>query len=122
MAAVPVVAAGTVMMTSTLEAAAADESGQEIINATDEQSDPPERPRGKVSSITVSIETVIMSALIFVAILAWFEFLRAWYDNTFDNRPVHDYDIVYHRFWYAIFITALAIVLLYILLRVAGQE
>lgn len=79
--------------------------------------DVPERQ----SNITVSIETIVMSALIFITILAWFEFLRVWFDNVFNTDIPRNYNAIYHRLWYAIFVTALAIVLLYIVYRIASR-
>ena len=79
------------------------------------------RPHGTRESLiskrtfTISIETVVMSALIFIAILSWFEFLRAWYDHTFDNEPVHNVDLIFNRFWYAVFISSICIIIIYVL-------
>jgi H+/Cl- antiporter ClcA len=74
------------------------------------------------SNITVSVETIIMSALIFIGILAWFEFLRTWYDNVFTLKTEHNYFFIYNRLWYAIFITALVLVLLYVVYRFAMPD
>ena len=75
----------------------------------------------KVSSLTISIETIVMSAFIFIAILAWFEFIRTWFDTVFSTTGEHHFNVVYNRLWYAIFITALALVLIYIVYRIANK-
>lgn len=80
--------------------------------------DVPERQ----NNLTISIETIIMSALIFIGILAWFEFMRSWYDHTFSTTGEHNFDVVYNRFWYAIFISSLVLILMYIVYRVATQD
>lgn len=107
---------------TTLSAASVyDDVPDDIISSTvgkgQDLPDVPERQR----NITVSIETIVMSALIFIAILAWFEFLRVWFDNVFNTDAQRNYNIIYHRLWYAIFVTALAIVLLYIVYRIASR-
>lgn len=71
------------------------------------------------NNITVSIETIILSALIFIGILSWFEFLRSWYDNVFLIEGEHNFRLIWNRFWYAVFITSVVIVLVYILYRVS---
>lgn len=98
---------------STLSAAGA----YNTTEAADE--DLPDTPDSQ-SNITISIETVIMSALIFIGILAWFEFLRTWFDNVFTINGQHNYSFIYNRLWYAIFITALVLVLLYVVFRAAS--
>lgn len=75
----------------------------------------------KVSSLTISIETIVMSGFIFIAILTWFEFIRTWFDTVFSNTGQHNFTTVYNRLWYAIFITALALVLIYIVYRIANN-
>lgn len=85
------------------------------------QSEEPD-PVRRGSKITVSIETIILSALLFIGILAWFEFLRSWYENTFTlTDQERRFDAVIHRFWYAIFITALVTILIYIVLCIADR-
>lgn len=82
----------------------------------------PKLPPSRTSSITVSIETIIMSALIFIGILAWFEFLRTTYEVIFSIDGSQHYDYIFNRFGYAIFITVVVIVLLYVLFRFAEQN
>lgn len=107
---------------TTLGAAGAyDDVPDEIVPSTvGKGQDLPDVPE-RQSNITVSIETIVMSALIFIAILAWFEFLRVWFDNVFNSDGHRNYTAIYHRLWYAIFVTALAIVLLYIVYRIASR-
>lgn len=79
-------------------------------NANDETQQR-EEPR-----IGITISTVVISALVFISILAWTEFLRAWYDNTFVVKD-SEFSLVYGRFWYAIFITLIAIIICYIIYK-----
>lgn len=73
-------------------------------------------PKGVIFNIT--IQTVILSAFVFIALLAWFEVIRTWYDQTFDpTLGLRNVDQIFVRFWYAVFITALIIILIYILHR-----
>ena len=63
--------------------------------------------------LVFNIEKIIIAAVVFFAIITWFEFLRTVYDAVFiltDHHP----DIIIKRFVYAIFITAIAIVMVYI--------
>lgn len=73
------------------------------------------------TNIGVTIEIIIMSALIFIGILSWFEFIRSWYDHTFADDN-HNYGIVYNRLWYAIFISSIVLILLYIVYRLANPK
>ena len=73
------------------------------------------------SNITVSIETIILSAVIFIGILSWFEFLRSWYDNVFSFDGTHNFGLIWNRFWYAVFITAVVIILIYIIYRISTR-
>lgn len=70
----------------------------------------------KVNVLGATIITVLVSAVVFIAILAWSEVIRSWYDNTFviDTGSM---DLVYGRFWYAIFITVIAIIVTYAVYR-----
>jgi hypothetical protein len=73
-------------------------------------------PKGIIFNIT--IHTVILSAFIFIAILAWVEVIRTWYDQTFDPTfGIRNIDLIFTRFWYAVFITCLVIIFVYILHR-----
>lgn len=69
----------------------------------------------RMGMISLNIETIIISALIFIGIFVWLEFIRTWFDHTFIDTT--NFDLVYARFWYAIFITALVLVFLYIVVR-----
>ena len=105
----------------TLIGAYDDISDSIVNNAIGQNQDILDVPR-RESNITVSIETLVMSALIFIAILSWFEFIRVWFDNVFTSDVDHNYRLIYHRLWYAIFITALCIVLLYVVYRIASRN
>ena len=107
-----IVGVGT--LTGAIAVEAAEEA--ELVDVIEEDADP-EVPRGRPANIILSIETIIISALIFIAILAWFEFIRSWFDNVFDDEVVHNISAIFHRLWYAIFITVLALILIYIVYR-----
>lgn len=117
------IGAGTITTTFSSAGAYNDFSDQIVKNVVGDGQDLPDAPdvtNRYPSNITVSIETIVMSALIFIAILSWFEFLRSWYDNVFNIDGTRNYTAIYHRLWYAIFITALVIILLYIVYRIAS--
>ena len=75
----------------------------------------------KTRSLKISIETIVMSALIFIAILAWFEFLRTWFDTVFSQTQSHHFNAVYNRLWYAIFVTSISLILVYIVYHIANS-
>lgn len=66
-----------------------------------------------------SIITITVSALVFIAILAWFEFIKILYDTTFtvNKTEPSKFYITYTKFWYAIFITCFVMILVYIIYR-----
>jgi len=114
--AVPTVGIGTLTAIEQQQAAA---EAAEDLDLPDiiESGDDDNRPR-RGPNIVLSIETIIISALIFIGILAWFEFLRSWFDNVFNDLPETNFAPIWHRLWYAIFITALVLILLYIVYRI----
>ena len=111
--AVPIVGIGTITAIEQQAVQAAETV--EDVDFLDEDDDVP-RPRGP--NIILSIETIIISALIFIGILAWFEFLRSWFDNVFNGQPQTNFVPVWHRLVYAVFITALVLILLYVVYRI----
>lgn len=73
-------------------------------------------PKGIIFNIT--IHTVILSAFVFIALLTWFEVIRTWYDQTFDpTLGIRNVDLIFVRFWYAVFVTCIILILIYILYR-----
>lgn len=78
-------------------------------------------PTGVIFGVTVW--TVILSACIFIAILTWLEFIRVFYDTVFDPLipTKRNWLTVWTRFSYAFFITALMIVLVYIIFRFSKE-
>jgi hypothetical protein len=78
-------------------------------------------PTGVIFGVTVW--TVILSACIFIAILTWLEFIRVFYDTVFDPLipERRNWLSVWTRFSYAFFITALMIVLVYIIFRFSKE-
>lgn len=98
----------------------ADEFGEDItISTVGQGQDLPDVP-DRNNNIRLSIETIVMSALIFIAILAWFEFLRSWFDNIFNSTGTHNYYAILNRLWYAIFITTVSLIGVYVTYRVTN--
>jgi hypothetical protein len=86
-----------------------------------------EADRPRRGPVNVSIPTVVISAFIFIAILSWFEFMREWYDYTFivkgtSRENSSSLGVVFAKFWFAIFITAVAIVGVCIVYRVFPEN
>lgn len=73
----------------------------------------------KMGLISLNIESIVISALIFIGIFVWLEFIRSWYDHTFIDPA--NFDLVYYRFCYAIFISALVLIFLYIVFRISDN-
>lgn len=71
--------------------------------------------RSSRSKFSVNIATILISALVFLAVLAWFDFIQ----TTFYNLviPVEDRDPVASqaRLWYALFITIIIYILVYLI-------
>jgi len=64
---------------------------------------------------TINVPIIIASGVIFIAILAWFEVLRSLYDRTweFADQPGR-YQVTIERLGYAVMVTCLCIILIYI--------
>jgi hypothetical protein len=119
-------AVGALGTISALEADAAmpDEliAAQQAMGEEDEGDSAPVMPHGggggagaSNAGLRLSIETILISALIFIGIFTWLEFVRTWYESTFaENGNLSN---IYYRFWYSIFVSALVIILLYIVYR-----
>jgi hypothetical protein len=73
------------------------------------------------SSFSISIENVVVTALIFFSILAWFDFLRGSYETVFFEKEDAAATIA-HIFFYAIFVTALSIILTYMIYKVGLKK
>lgn len=74
-------------------------------------------PPSKIS-FALNIEIIFISAFLFISIFSWFEFLRALFDETFYLKEEKRFEVAFARFWYAIFITSLCAVLIYIVYRI----
>ena len=74
----------------------------------------------RLHGFIITIETIIISALIFISILSWFEVFRVWYVTTFETTDP-DLSIIYFRFFYAISVTTLVLVLLYIIYHISAK-
>lgn len=84
----------------------------------------PKIPRSSSNSndaLAITIETIIISALIFIIILAWLDVLRVWYEIVFPINPADAgrWDFLVNRVGFALFITALNLILIYIVYRIA---
>lgn len=85
--------------------------------------DPPNRIGAKTDRyvpvedhLLLMIQKIFITALVFIAILAWFEFLRLFYDVVFSALSYQAYSgLIYKRLLYAIFITAIATIGVYII-------
>ena len=110
---------GVGVLTSDIQAYS-DVPDELITTVTDNESYDDDEPHGR-HNITFTIETIIISAFIFIGILTWFEFLRTLYDNVFSATGEHNYRLIYNRLWYAIFITALVLILIYIVYRISDR-
>ena len=60
----------------------------------------------------VNISTILMSALIFLAILAWFDFMQAAFYNWFLPETQTDLVPPSVKLWYAIFTTIIILILI----------
>lgn len=92
-----------------------------VAAAIGEGGDLPDSQTKYGGSLVISIETILMSGLIFIGLLSWFEFLRSWYDNTFAINGIYNMRAVIQRLWYAIFVTALVLILLYVVYRISNR-
>jgi hypothetical protein len=72
------------------------------------------KPHGaKVSStatLKIGIETIVVTAVIFIAILTWFEVLRSLFDNIFSDEP--NYGATWVRVLYSFLVTIIAIIVI----------
>lgn len=84
--------------------------------------DPPEGPPdSKYSKHTLNfavvIPTVIVSSIVFLIIFTWYDLLVAMFASTFGDSQTPATESVTIHLWFAIFMTALGLVLLYIIYR-----
>lgn len=64
----------------------------------------------KVKTTTkAGVELVIITAVIFVVVITWFEVLRSWFDNVFTDQS--NYRATWIRVLYATVVTILAVFL-----------
>lgn len=88
-------------------------SGLESLYLSDSLLDtnPELRPRGmKISSsstVRIGIETIVITAVIFIAVITWFEVLRSWFDNVFSETT--NYRATWIRLFYAVVVTLIAL-------------
>ncbi len=87
-------------------------------NTTPKNGDMPDVPNRPSKDINVNMITIILSALIFVAILSWIDVVRLWYENTYPYNRQRDFGIMYHQMGYALFITLLVLVLVYVIYKI----
>jgi len=72
--------------------------------------------------LVTNIQRIIITAVVFVSVLTWFEFLRTLYDAIFNvNGDGHYPGIIAKRLAYAILVTAIAIITIYIIYRIATK-
>ena len=80
-----------------------------------EEIEEPEIPKKRKFDIAITSETIIISALIFIGIFAWSEFLRISYATIFSESS--DLSPIWLQFGYCIFITVVILIFLYIVYR-----
>ena len=72
------------------------------------------RPRNVKTSpnttVKIAIETIVITAVIFIAIITWFEVLRSLFDNIFSESP--NYRSTWLRILYAMVVTIIGIILI----------
>jgi hypothetical protein len=67
----------------------------------------------------VNIATIVIAALIFLAILAWFDFIQTTFFNVLYKPSIVDNVPSSVKFWYALFITLFVILLLIVVVYYA---
>lgn len=73
-------------------------------------------------TIKVTIDTIVMSGLIFAGILAWFEFFRILFKNIFPrNSSTRNMNEVLSSFWFTIFITVIVVISVFIMYKLVGN-
>lgn len=91
-----------------------------------EDSEPRLHPTKEVrtKSFITTLETVIVTASIFVTILAWYEFIRSFFEHVYpatkEDHP--SIDFVVNRFFFALFITILAFFVCLIIIVFSGMS
>lgn len=73
-------------------------------------------PPASKGSVKVGIETIIITAVVFIAVITWFEVLRSLFDNIFSDEP--NYKASWIRILYAIIVAIIAI----FLIKFIGKE
>lgn len=71
--------------------------------------------RREKKRLALNIPFIIMSGVVFIAVLAWFEVLRSFYDRSWELDPNPDrFNPSWERAGYAILVTLMSIILVYI--------
>jgi hypothetical protein len=69
------------------------------------------RPRsvklGSGTTLVIGLETILITAVLFISILTWFEVLRSWFDNVFSEKS--NYKATWIRVLYAVIVTIIAV-------------
>lgn len=63
----------------------------------------------------INLTTIIISALIFIAILAWFDWIQTSIYVIFDPELASEYVPLSIKFWYSVIVTFLTIALVYLI-------
>ena len=72
-------------------------------------------------SFKVSLATIIISGLVFLAILAWFDFIQSAFFIMINSQTQLDQP-VQSKFWYAIFCTIIVVALVYAVFQMFGSH
>lgn len=72
--------------------------------------------------IGITIETIVISALIFAGILAWLQFIELIYNNVFPIPPMkRDLPAVWNRLCFCFLITVIILALVYLTYRLSPK-
>ena len=72
----------------------------------------------KNRKVSVSIETIIMTAVVFITVITWFEVLRSLFDNIFSETDKQNYKAIGIRVLYAVIVTIIAV----IIVKIFGKD
>lgn len=82
----------------------------------------------KPKKAIISIPVILVGALVFAIVLAWIEVLRSLFDDAFPTLARQEdpnwvrYEGTILRFFYAVFLTAVCVILIYFALQLVRQR
>lgn len=81
-----------------------------------------DKKKNMTINFSVTIPTIIISSLIFLTIFAWYDLLVALFAETFGETVTPGNDPGTIRLWFAIFISALTVIIIYIIYRIVNMD